>query len=173
MSEDGTEHLRFPIGRFKPRNLSTSDDFIADAGRIRALPLLLRKTVEDYDDRKLDTYYRPGGWTVRQVIHHLADSHLHAWIRIKWALTEDQPVIKAYLEKSWAETPDHRFPVETSLRLLEAHHGRWADLLVALSAEQADRTFHHPVSGADITIRRMAELYAWHGEHHLAHCKLV
>ena len=122
---------------------------------------------------ELDTRYRPGGWTARQVVHHLADSHINSYVRFKWALTEDEPVIKAYHEERWAELVDYRAtPIVTSLDLLDALHERWSSLLKNLDSDQLDRTFIHPESGRT-PLRVNIGIYAWHGRHHLAHIELV
>lgn len=173
MSESDLELLKYPVGRFQPPASYAAENLNADIFRIESLPVRLRETVRSFDQQRFDRTYRPEGWSIRQVIHHLADSHLNAWIRIKWALTENEPVIKAYNEKAWAETPDNRIDPEISLRLLDAHHLRWASMLRSLTPEQLLRSFIHPSTGAKITVERMIQLYAWHGDHHLGHCMLV
>lgn len=162
--------LQYPIGKFKkmegtlPNNLRV--DYIT---AIKEVPQLLKKAVEPLNDTQLDTPYRPGGWTIRQLVHHLADSHMNSFIRFKLALTEDNPVIKPYEEKNWAETPEiFSVPVGTSIQLLDVLHQRWAALLEALSSEDLQRTFQHPVSGT-MTLDQALALYAWHSKHHLAH----
>ncbi len=120
----------------------------------------------------LDRPYRPGGWTARQVIHHVPDSHANAYVRFKWALTEDAPRIKAYDEAAWADLPDSRAPVSGSLDLLEALHARWVGLMRTMSPDDWARTFVHPVSG-EARLDRTAGMYAWHGRHHLAHLSLT
>ena len=140
-------------------------DWIRD---IAAMPADLRRTVSPLTDEHLDTPYRPLGWTVRQVVHHLADSHMNSLVRFKWALTEDRPVIKAYDERRWVALPDCRGPVAASLDLLNALHQRWANLLFCLDWPQLQREFVHPVSGTE-TLAFTVGSYAWHGRHHLAH----
>ena len=163
------ERLRFPIGKFGGEEAFTPALAQAYVQNIAALPGLLRQAVLGLTNAQLDTPYRPGGWTVRQVVHHLADSHMNSYIRFKLALTEDNPVIKPYEEQRWAELPDaQKEPVETSLVLLEALHQRWVVLLKSLSDTDWVRTFTHPVSGTT-TLIKAAGLYAWHGRHHLAH----
>ena len=121
------------------------------------------------NDSQLDTPYRPEGWTVRQLVHHLADSHMNSYVRFRWALTEPDPTIKAYDEKGWALLPDARSaPVDVSLRLLAALDERWTDLLRALTSDDWNRTFQHPQSGKQ-SLGRAAGVYAWHGRHHVAH----
>ena len=169
MDQNQIDALRYPIGKFTAKEPYTSKDLQSDLERLASLPERLKKTVADFSASDLNTPYRKEGWTVLQTIHHLADSHLHAYIRVKWALTEDSPSIKAYNEKLWAETPDNLLPVEFSLNLLSAHHQKWASLLRSLDVNSLSKTFIHPTSGARITVERMIQLYAWHGDHHLAH----
>lgn len=162
------EDLRYPIGRFQPPDRVTRvqvDTWIDD---IAALPDSLRQTVSALTDGQLDTPYRPGGWTVRQVVHHLPDSHINSFVRFKWALTEDRPVIKAYDEQLWAVLPDSREPVAHSLDLLGALHRRWESLLRGLDWPQLQCEFVHPDSGPE-TLAVAVGSYAWHGRHHLAH----
>ncbi len=163
-----TRDLRYPIGQFVPPETVTPAQVQAWIADIAALPADLRRTLEPLTDGQLDTPYRPGGWTVRQVVHHLPDSHMNSLIRFKWALTEDRPLIKAYDEKGWAVLPDSRDPIARSLDLLAALHARWADLLRSLSWAQLQREFVHPESGP-ASLAVTVGTYAWHGQHHLAH----
>jgi hypothetical protein len=163
-----TPDLRYPIGRFSPAGPVTRDRVDAWIADVAALPAGLRRTVSPLTDGQLDTPYRPGGWTVRQVVHHLPDSHMNSLVRFKWALTEDRPLIKAYDEKGWAGLPDARSPIAGSLDLLDALHRRWVDLLGSLTWPQLRREFVHPESGA-ATLAVTVGSYAWHGRHHLAH----
>ena len=163
-----TGDLRYPIGRFAPVENVAPARVQAWIDDIAALPADLRRTVEPLTDGQLDTPYRPGGWTVRQVVHHLPDSHMNSLVRFKWALTEDRPLIKAYDENGWAALPDCRGPIGHSLDLLAALHARWADLLRSLSWTQLQREFVHPESGA-VKLAVSVGDYAWHGRHHLAH----
>ena len=163
-----TPDLRYPIGEFSPPDPVTRDQVSAWIDDIAGLPADLRRTVTPLTDGRLDTPYRPGGWTVRQVVHHLPDSHMNSLIRFKWALTEDRPVIKAYDEKGWAALPDARGPIGPSLDLLDALHRRWTDLLGGLSLAQLEREFVHPESGP-VALAVSVGAYAWHGRHHLAH----
>jgi len=136
---------------------------------IEETPARLKAAVAGLSDVQLDTPYRPGGWTVRQVVHHVPDSHLNSYIRFRWALTEDEPTIKAYHEDRWAELSDARTaPVEVSLVLLESLHRRWVSLMGSLTGEEWKRTFVHPQLGP-VTLEKNAALYAWHGRHHVAH----
>ncbi len=165
-----TEDLRYPIGAF------VVPAEVAPAARVELLeqvaeaPALLRAAVTGLHDVQLDTPYRPGGWTVRQVAHHVPDSHLGAYTRFKLALTEPVPVIKPYAEARWAELPDTAgTPLETSLRLLEALHDRWLVLLRALGPEQWAAGYFHPERGRVLRLDQTLALYAWHGRHHAAH----
>lgn len=163
------EDLRYPVGRFAVEGEITPERRRQWLDEVAELPALFRAAVEDLSPEQLDTPYRPGGWTVRQLAHHVPDSHINAFVRIKLALTEDVPTIKPYEEQLWAELPDVRAtPVEVSLTLLEALHQRWALLLNGLSDEQWKRAFRHPEMG-EMTIEHALALYAWHSRHHLAH----
>ena len=169
VNEEQPDLLRFPIGKFGGGEAFTPALIQEYVQNIASLPGLLRQAVLGLNNVQLDTPYRPGGWTVRQVVHHLADSHLNSYIRFRLALTEDNPLIKPYEEQRWAELPDAQTePVEISLVLLEALHQRWVVLLKSLSESDWLRTFTHPVSGKT-TLIKAAGLYAWHGKHHLAH----
>ena len=159
---------RYPIGKFSAPPEITRDQVDAWIDDIARLPADLRRTVAPLTDVQLDTPYRADGWTVRQVVHHLPDSHMNSLIRFKWALTEDRPAIKAYDEKGWALLPDAREPVGASLDLLEALHRRWTVLLRSLTWTQLQREFVHPESGAVVLAESVGD-YAWHGRHHLAH----
>jgi uncharacterized damage-inducible protein DinB len=164
------DDLRFPTGRFSSvKRPLTPAERSAKIEAIRGTPARLRAAVAGLSDPQLDTPYRDGGWTVRQVVHHVVDSHLNAYVRCKLALTEENPTIKPYQEKLWAELPDSKtLPVETSLAMLEALHARWVALLDSLGPEHCRRTLHHPESG-DMTIDSLLELYGWHGLHHEGH----
>jgi len=170
MNEQELEALRYPRGRFqRPQEVSVAD-LEKWTGIIEALPQQLRATLSGWTDAQLDTPYRPEGWTVRQVTHHLADSHLNAYTRIRLALTEDVPTIKPYEEKHWAELPDAKeAPVEWSLQLLEATHARWVMLLRRLEEEQWLREFLHPDLTRPLRVDTVLALYAWHSLHHLSH----
>jgi uncharacterized damage-inducible protein DinB len=160
---------RYPIGKFDKSIIVTKEMLIDFINTIEALPLQLRKEVENLSQQQLDTPYRDGGWTVRQLVHHIPDSHLNAYVRFKLALTEDNPKIKTYEEHLWAELPDtFKTPIEVSLNLLEGVHTRWAILLRSLTEEQFEKTFQHP-EWENITLNKTLGLYAWHSRHHLAH----
>jgi uncharacterized damage-inducible protein DinB len=160
--------LRYPIGRPDYPEPITTGHIQAWIKELENLPADLRTATEDLIDERLDTPYRPGGWTVRQVVHHLADSHSNAHLRFRRALTEDNPSVRAYDENIWAQLPDARSaPVDISLRLLGALHARWAALLKELTADQWKRTYNHSEKGA-VPLDKALALYAWHGRHHLA-----
>jgi len=160
---------RYPIGKFDRSVVVTKemrDEFIKT---IETLPSQLRKEVENLSQQQLDTPYREGGWTVRQVIHHLPDSHLNAYVRFKLALTEDNPKVKSYEEHLWAELKDtFDTPVELSLTLLDVLHKRWVILLNSLTNKQFERTLQYPEWG-NIPLSTTLALYDWHSKHHLAH----
>lgn len=161
--------LRYPIGPFKLQGTPTEEQIQQAVITIAEAPVRLRAAVERLSPEQLDTPYRPGGWTVRQVIHHVPDSHLNSYCRFKLALTEDEPTIKSYQEDRWAELEDSRAtPVEVSLALLESLHKRWVTLLTSLKPADFQRTFRHPELGL-VTLAQNACLYAWHGRHHAAH----
>jgi hypothetical protein len=161
--------LRYPIGKFNYTEPLTEENRQAFLNDIAHAPANLRCAVKGLSQAQLDTPYRPDGWTVRQVVHHLPDSHMNAFIRFKLALTEDEPTIKPYAEDRWAHLGDvAATPVDTSLCLLECLHQRWMKLLRSLTAEQWKRTFRHPELGV-MTLDKTLAMYAWHGRHHLAH----
>ena len=162
--------LRYPIGKFDYAGSLTAADRSACIARIAAAPAKFRAAVAGLSDPQLDTPYRPDGWTVRQVIHHVPDSHLNAYTRIRLALTETAPTIKPYEEARWAELPDARSaPVEISLGLLDALHVRWVLLLRQLKPDDWSRTYHHPEHRRDWALDEVLAMYAWHGEHHVVH----
>ena len=161
------ETLRYPIGRFDPAPRDVPRGPLIET--IAAAPEQLRAAVAGLDEDRLDIPYREGGWSVRQLAHHVPDSHLNAYIRFKWTLTEDGPLIKTYDQTAWANLPDSRLtPVETSLALLEALHLRWVTLLRAMTPADFARTLEHPEWGT-IDLDVMLRLYEWHGRHHVAH----
>lgn len=165
--------LRFPIGVFqKPTSISAShiEEWIES---IAQFPMQLRALTEKLSEAELEKTYRLGGWTVRQVVHHCADSHLNSFIRFKWTLTEDTPEIKAYFEDRWALLADSNMPVAASLSLLEGLHARWLVLLNSLSKDQLEKEFVHPEHGKRFSLAENIGVYAWHCEHHLAHVRLA
>lgn len=164
------ELLRYPIGRFIPPADYQTDQIRANMESIRELPGLLETAVLNLDRHQIDTPYRPEGWTIQQVVHHLADSHMNAYIRFKLALTEDGPVIKPYKENLWAELYDSfNTPVNISLTLLHSLHIRWVNLMGSLDHQDWEKTVFHPEHQKFQSLYLLAGLYAWHGRHHLAH----
>lgn len=163
------ELLRYPIGRFRPVKDLPHSEYPNLIREIAEAPQRIREAVAGLHDHQLDTPYRPGGWTIRQVVHHLPDSHLNAYIRFKLAMTEDHPGIKAYDEASWAELSEAKSaPVEMSLALLDTLHIRWVAFLRNLRPEDFKRTLNHPENGT-MTLDTVLQLYAWHGKHHGGH----
>ncbi|MDX5437042.1 MAG: putative metal-dependent hydrolase [Pontibacter sp.] len=170
MSEEELEKLKYPIGKYNPASYPNDEHLVEQhILAIAQLPAKLRDAVKDLTPEQLNTPYRPEGWTVLQVIHHIPDSHMNGYIRQKLALTEDVPTIRTYHEAEWAELPDSKLTnPEISLNLLEALHQRWVVLLKSLTPEQLEYKLMHPETG-ECSIRQHIGLYAWHGEHHLAH----
>jgi uncharacterized damage-inducible protein DinB len=161
--------LRYPVGKFHYDGSMSHEQQRAFLHEVAQTPAQLRTAVQGLSDAQLDTPYRPDGWTVRQVVHHVPDSHLNSYVRFKLALTEDEPTIKPYAEDRWAELADTRAtPIEVSLTLLDSLHDRWVRLLRSLTPEQWNRTFRHPEMGP-MTLEKTLALYAWHGRHHVAH----
>jgi hypothetical protein len=161
--------LRYPVGKFHYDGPFSEQEKQAALDEIANTPENLRAAIKGLSEAQLDTPYRPGGWTVRQVVHHVPDSHLNSYVRFKLALTEDEPTIKPYAEDRWAELADTKStPVEVSLTMLESLHDRWVRLLRSLSPEEWKRTFRHPDLGA-MTLEKSLALYAWHGRHHVSH----
>jgi len=163
------EELRYPIGRFRAVTPVTNELRRAAIEAIAGLPRRLRAAVADLSHAQIDTRYRPEGWTVRQVVHHLADSHMNGFIRVKLALTEEDPTIKPYDENAWAALADARLSVSISLGLIDGIHARWTALYEAMTTDQFDRTFVHPEHGRQVTLDEHLQSYAWHSHHHLAH----
>ena len=162
------DDLRFPIGPLvRPESL-TPEERRGAIATIAATPGSLRAAVAGLSDAQLDTPYRPDGWTVRQVVHHVPDSHMNAYVRFKLALTEEEPTIRPYMEERWARLPDSSEPIATSLALLEVLHERWVKVLSAMSPEDWARTYRHPESGVH-KLDALLATYAWHGPHHVAH----
>jgi uncharacterized damage-inducible protein DinB len=163
------DDLRYPVGKFQPESNVTADQRRTWIGQIADAPRALREAVAGLNEQQLETPYRPEGWTVRQVVHHVPESHMNAFIRYKLALTENNPTIKPYDETAWSKVADTaRTPVEVSLTLLDALHKRWVVLLESMAAEDFARPLFHPERGP-VTLDWMLQLYAWHGRHHVAH----
>lgn len=163
------EDLRYPIGRFQPLEAYTQQQNINNIQTLAAFPARLAEVVATLTPAQLGTPYREGGWTVRQTIHHVADSHLHAYIRTKWLLTEDTPTIKAYQEKRWAETGENEADIQLSLALIHVHDAKWVALLKTVSPADFARQFYHPDNKKHVRLDTLVASYAWHGEHHAMH----
>lgn len=164
------EQLKYPIGTFDSSQPVGSAEIAGYIQTIVELPAKLTQLVTGFTDAQLDTPYRPEGWTVRQVVHHLADSHANALIRFKLALTEENPTIKPYLEHLWAELPDGKTaPIGISLQLLTALHQRWEIVLRSMTPADFERTYFHPESRRTFPLKQVAALYAWHCTHHYTH----
>ena len=162
--------LRYPVGKFSFDGPISEADYPKFVAAIAETPGALRAAVAGLSRDQLETRYRPGGWTVKQVVHHVPDSHMNAYTRFKLALTEDEPTIKTYEEAEWAELPDsQKVPIEVSLDLLDALHVRWVTLLRSMEPADFRRGLRHPEHGRVLTLAQMLGLYAWHGRHHVAH----
>ncbi len=167
---DELKKLRFPIGPFEFGKIYSSEDLGLFIRKIEGCPAKLKKIASGLKDAQLDVSYREGGWTVRQVIHHLADSHINAYTRFKLALTEDTPSIRPYDDKAWAELADSKAsPIDSSLELLNGLHKRWTLLLNAMSAEDFQRLYYHPEHQMSHPLMELLAMYAWHCDHHMAH----
>lgn len=173
MPIDMTDDLRFPIGKFSRPSSYDAATRATYIETISRTPANLRAAVRGLSETQLSEPYRPGGWSIRQVVHHVPDSHMNAYVRFKLALTEDAPTIKPYEEAKWAELEDSRTtPIEVSLTLLDAVHDRWVRILRAMSASDFSREYTHPELGRN-PLDFMLALYAWHGPHHVAHVAAV
>jgi len=172
MTDKELNLLRYPIGKYNPLVEVTEELLNEWIQTIEQLPFNLRDLVGDFSEEQLATPYRPDGWTVRQTLHHIGDSHANSYIRFKWTLTENTPLIKAYDEAAWAELSDTReAPIELALDFIQALHAKWVYFLKGLNEEQLNREYVHPDSGKKITLRKTIGMYAWHSEHHFAHIK--
>ena len=168
------EQLKYPTGKFQKPEKITQDMLRDSIQKISSFPERLQQKLQDSNDELLDTTYRPGGWTLRQVVNHCADSHMNALIRLKLTLTEEKPLVKPYFEERWAELEDSKsFPIEPALKILEGMHEHWSSLLNSLSEDQWQRTFIHPEHGKEISLAENTCLYAWHCDHHLGHVAIV
>lgn len=164
------ETLKFPIGHFEKPDVVTPEIFAGWIAIIASFPEKLSLETAELSEQQLDTPYRPGGWTIRQVVHHCADSHINSFVRFKLTLTEDKPIVKPYFEDRWAMLEDSKiFPIAASLKMLEGLHERWAALITGLTNEERHRTFIHPEHTRAISLVEYIGFYAWHCRHHLAH----
>jgi hypothetical protein len=173
MENRDIESLRYPIGKFEYGQSYTFDQTQAHIATIATMPHDLTALVGKWGDDRLDTPYRPGGWTVRELVHHVADSHLNAYVRTKLALTEATPTIKPYEEGEWAKLPDSKLSIAPSLVILSNLHLRWVTILEALTEADLQRTYYHPASAREFALSEVIALYAWHGEHHYQHARTL
>ena len=170
MTQSDLQTLKYPIGEFSPKVLYIPDDIKWYINTIELFPAKIKQAVAGLSDEQLDTDYRKGGWTLRQVVHHVTDSHINSYTRFKLALTEDNPTIRPYEEADWAELPEAKSgAIELSIPLLEALHKRWVVMLKGMKPGDTDRRLYHPGSKQQMTIASLMHLYAWHSDHHLAH----
>jgi hypothetical protein len=167
------DDLRYPIGKFSPKETYTTQELNRLIDQIEAAPHKIEAEIKNITVAQLDTPYREGGWTIRQVLHHIPDSHMNAYIRLKWTLTEHTPTIKAYDEKAWAETAETTLDPLFSVELLKALHVKWVTLLRNLKANDFSKSFLHPETNKHVSLARQVATYAWHGEHHLGHIRIV
>jgi len=174
MNTQETDALKYPIGKFVKPDPVTADHIRSWITDIEELPTAMKALVENLDDTKLNLRYRPGSWTIRQLIHHVADSHFNSFIRFKLALTEIDPVIKPYKQEEWSLLADAtKADVQDSLFILEGLHNRWVTLLKSMTPAQFERTFVHPERQGLQKLNTNLGMYAWHGKHHLAHIRLA
>jgi len=167
------EHLQYPAGKFELPSEYTKEAIDLWVSQIASLPSEFISVAKSLSESQLDTPYRPEGWTGRQVIHHIADSHMNALVRLKLALTEDVPTVKPYIEASWAEQSDYRMPIDSSLSILTGIHAHLSNLLQHMSEDDFKREFTHPQYKYTRPIAYLCALYAWHGKHHTGHLKLL
>lgn len=170
----GIENMKFPIGQFIKPNVIDQAQINLWIATLDCFPDLLIAETKQLSDDMLNLTYRPNGWTIRQVVHHLADSHLNSFMRLKLSLTENEPTIKPYFEERWAELEDSKnMPIEPSLKIIEGVHQRWVALLRTISADALKRTFFHPEHQKFFSIEENIGVYSWHSQHHLAHIQLA
>lgn len=167
------QKLKFPIGEFSPLESYTTEHINSFINDIEILPSVLRNEVEILSDEQLETTYRPEGWTIRQVVHHIPDSHMNALIRFKLTLTEDNPTIRPYMEERWANLSDVKMAPDVSLKLTEAVHSKWVNILRNMTLEDYERKYTHPEYKKVFTLKEALHMYSWHGKHHFAHIKLA
>lgn len=167
------EALRYPVGKFSPKDSYAKAELTELIDTIASLPSKIEALTATFSAKQYATPYREGGWTALQVIHHLADSHMNAYIRFKWTLTEDTPTIKAYNEKLWAETAETKLDAKLSVALLHALHSKWSALIRLLTEEDFKKQFLHPETKKYMPLDRLTAMYAWHCEHHLGHLKII
>ena len=162
------ELLKYPIGKFQRPDHILDMHLKQAVDYLRSFPEYLKQTIEPYTEDKLETPYRPGGWTVKQLIHHLSDSHMNALMRFKLALTEDNPTVKPYDEAAWAKLSDYFMPVSQSIPLIRCTHEKWTSILDAMSPDDFERTYFHPETNLSVPLSEVTVMYHWHAMHHLA-----
>ena len=167
------ENLKYPIGKFDKTKEYPYESLSEAINYLEDFPKMLRDLTDGLPDVILDTPYRPDGWTARQVVHHLADSHANLYIRVKCTISEDNPTVKGYSESDWAKMPDSKLPIESSLKIIEGLHERLVFLFKNLKQEDFEKTYFHPGYKQTYVLRNVIALYRWHSEHHLEHIKLV
>ena len=166
--------LQYPIGKFNCPEIISMDQVNNWIQEIETLPVRIETLIKGFTEDQLETSYRPGGWNARQLIHHIHDSHHNGYIRFKWALTEDNPTIKAYNEQKWAELFDSKTaPIQLSLDVIKALHAKWVYFLKGLDDKDLKRAFIHPEGNVSISLAEDIGIYAWHGNHHLAHLEII
>jgi hypothetical protein len=167
------ENLQYPIGRFNASRSYSVEEAQDAIGQLRDFPKQLKEQVQALAAEDWEKTYRPGGWTVRQLVHHCADSHVNMYVRVKLGLTEDRPAVKGYAEDLWAELPDYAAPVEVSLQMLDALHQKLVYLMETFGPAEWERSYYHAAYEKEYVLRDVVQLYAWHGAHHLAHIRLA
>lgn len=165
--------LRYPIGKFSRPEALSIEAYQEWINEIESLPGQLKYICNDLTEEQLQKTYRPDGWTVAEVVHHIADSHMNSLVRYKWTLTEDTPVIKAYDQNAWSKLPDYKASVDVSLTLIEALHRRWVILLKSMSEEDFKKSYIHPETDKQVILGINTALYAWHGKHHVKHIEIA
>ncbi|RAJ17019.1 YfiT family bacillithiol transferase [Olleya aquimaris] len=173
MTDQELEQLKYPIGAFDCPTTISASTIEAWISILEHFPNRLEQLVSNFTDKQLDTPYRPKGWTVRQVVHHVADSHHNSYTRFKWAMTEDNPLIKAYNEKDWANQHDYNQPIDASLLHIKAVHAKLVYYVKGLSLEQLNRAFIHPEGNETVVLKENLGIYAWHSNHHYAHIETL
>ena len=172
MKTSNQEKLKYPIGNFNHKEKSTPKEINSWLTDLEKLPVQLKKLVTNLNELELKFKHRQNGWTIRQLVHHIADSHMNGFVRFKWTITEDEPTIKPYKEDLWAKTPDDKEAhIEFSLKILEGLHGRWSFLIKSNKSNLKKKMFHPEYGNRPVDLIRMLHLYAWHGKHHMGHIK--
>ena len=169
MENESLERLKYPIGKAQIPEIISDSDIKKWISILESFPRKIRLITQNLSEEQLDTPYRPDGWTIRQVVHHVVDSHYNSYIRFKWALTEERPVIKDYREEKWAELIDYEAPIELSLKALESLHVKLVYLLKKLTPEDLKRVFIRPGSLEEVSLEKNIGIYAWHSKHHYSH----